>query len=259
MALKFNYIAITNVVEDALVLDRCGVQQIMVDTENLGKEDRQAGLNTVINAHKVDDVFKIKNSGVKAKVICRINGYNRNIYYEIDQAVNAGADILMLPMIQNIDNFKAIIGHINYRVSVLPLIETPYSIFKLKEIIEIAKPGQIHFGLNDLFISMGMKNLFEVLVSPIFASALNFVKDKVELIGIGGIGDPLIQQRITPELLINEYKLLGSRSVILSRSFFSKGYDEKRIHKSLGALEQLVLHKTDNFRHKKLILEIEKF
>lgn len=259
MELKFNYIAITNKVEDARVLDQCGIQQIMVDTEILGKEARQFGLNTVINSHRVDDICKIKDAGVKSKVICRINGYHNNIAEEINDAIIAGADILMFPMIQSVENLKVMVEYVNKRVPVVPLIETPYSVFKLREIIDILRPEQIHFGLNDLYISLGMRNLFEVVVSPIFSAAVNYVKGKVKLIGIGGIGDPLIEQRIQPNLLLNEYKLLGSNSVILSRSFFSQGYDENRILKSLHSIENLVKLKCDNSLHNKLILEIEKF
>ena len=259
MELNFNYIAITNKVEDALVLDRCGIQQIMVDTEIIGKEARQLGLNTVINSHGVEDIYKIKDAGVKSKIICRINGYHQNISDEINDAINAGADTLMFPMIQSVENLKVMVDCVNKRVPVLPLIETPYSVFKLREIIDISTPAQIHFGLNDLYISLGMRNLFEVLVSPIFSEAVKYVKGKVDLIGIGGIGDPLIEQRIKPYLLLNEYKLLGSRSVILSRSFFSQGYSENRILKSIDAIEKIVKEECDSSLHNKLISEVEKF
>jgi hypothetical protein len=259
MELKFNYIAITNKVEDALALDRCGIQQIMVDTEILGKAARQSGWNTEINSHKVQDICKIKDAGVKSKVICRINGYHQNISDEINDAINAGADTLMFPMIHSVENLNVMVDCVNKKVPVLPLIETPYSVFKLKEIIDISRPDQIHFGLNDLYISLRMRNLFEVLVSPIFSEAVKYVRGKVDLIGIGGIGDPLIEQRIDPFLLLNEYKLLGSRSVILSRSFFPQGYSENRIMKSLGAIERVVNEECDSSLHNKLILEVEKF
>jgi len=259
MALAFNYIAITNNVEHALVLDSCGIQQIMVDTEILGKAIRQSGLNAVINNHKIDDVTKLKNSGIKAKVICRINGFHESINLEIEQAVNAGADILMFPMIQNIDNFKFMVEQVNNRVAILPLIETPYSIFKLKEIINIARPSQLHFGLNDLHLSLGMKNLFEVLLSHAFSSAVAFASNKVELIGIGGIGDPYITQKINPSLLINEYKLLGSHSVILSRSFFTEGYEPNRILGALSLLESMICDVPNESKRAELKNKIEKF
>ena len=255
----FNYIAITNEVENAKILDSCGIQQLMVDAENLGKAERQAGKNAVINFHQIEDVKKIKNIGLKAKIICRINGFHNEIGDEIESAIGAGADILMLPMILSLDNFKKMVKKIDARVEILPLIETPYSIFKLKEIIEIAKPNQLHFGLNDLHLSLGMKNLFEILVSPLFAAAVSYTKSKVDLIGIGGIGDPFVKQKISPDLLINEFKILGSQSTILSRSFFTQGYNHNRILNSLNILENLILGEQEQLKHIELIEQVEKF
>jgi hypothetical protein len=258
MVWNFNYIAITNVIENALILDSCGIQQIMIDTENLGKAERQSDKNAVINYHKIDDLRKIKNCDLRAKIICRINGYHSKINIEIENAIEAGADILMLPMIQNLKHFNCIVDQVHGRVEILPLIETPYSIFKLKEIIQITKPKQIHFGLNDLHLSLGMNNLFEVLLSPLFASAVSYSSDKVELVGIGGIGDPLIKQNVSPELLLKEYKRLGSQSVILSRNFFENGYLHSRIISSLNLFERLIANEQKEFENHDLIRQIER-
>ena len=256
---SFNYIAITNQVEKAQLLDQCGIQQIMVDVENLGKAERQAGKNAVINYHQIEDAAKLKNAGIKAKIICRINGFYEGIDQEIEQAINSGADTLMLPMILDIKHFEQMLEQISRRIAVIPLIETPYSVFKLNQIIELAKPTQIHFGLNDLHLGLGMKNLFEILLSPVFASAVAYARDKVQLVGIGGVGHPEISQKVMPELLINEYKRLGSRSVILSRSFFSQGYNHKIIKSALEQLETYTAEKTSEIKHTELKLQIETF
>jgi hypothetical protein len=259
MGWGFNYIAITNDVDNAVILQDCGIQQIMVDAENLGKMERQSGKGAVINFHKIEDVVELKKKMNSTKIICRINGYHNNIFDEIEMAVNCGADFLMLPMIEDINDFKRMIKFIDGRVSILPLIETSYSIFKLKEIIDLSKPDQIHFGLNDLHISLGMDNLFEVLISPLFASAVLYASERVKIVGVGGIGDPMQQQKISPELLINEHKVLGSSSVILSRSFFGKGYEINRILDSLRCLEKFIAQEPEVLKHTKLVNEIEKF
>lgn len=256
---KFNYIAITNQLSYALILEQCGIQQIMIDAENLGKIERQRGKGAAINFHKIDDVAILKNNLISTKVICRINGYHEGINFEVEKAINCGVDFLMLPMIQDMYKLKKIIEFIDNRVPIIPLIETSYSIFKLDEIIALIKPDQIHFGLNDLHICLGMKNLFEVLISPLFASAVFFASERVKLVGIGGVGDPMLQQKVSPEFLINEHKLLGSSSVILSRSFFDKGYEMDRILESLHYLENIIAQEPTISKHDKLIEEIEKF
>ena len=83
--------------------------------------------------------------------------------------------------------------------------------------------------------------------------------NKVELIGIGGIGDPYITQKINPSLLINEYKLLGSHSVILSRSFFTEGYDPDRIMGALNLLESMICDVPNESKRAELKNKIEKF
>jgi hypothetical protein len=259
MQWSFNYIAITNKVEHALLLDSCGIQQIMVDTERIGKAERQLGSNAVINFHQIEDVAKLKSIELKAKIICRINGYHAKIFKEIEQSIDAGADILMLPMIQNLNDFSKLVNQISNRVEILPLIETPYSIFNLNKIIEIATPSQLHFGLNDLHLSLGMKNLFEVLLSPLFASAVSYANDRVNLVGIGGVGYPISTQKVAPQLLINEHLLLGSRSVILSRSFFSDGYNRDRILFALNLFEHSIAQRPDKIKHNELINQVERF
>ena len=259
MAWSFNYIAITNNIEHALVLNDCGVQQIMVDTENIGKAERQFGKNAVINFHKLEDVHKLKSLGLNSKIISRLNGFNSNIGEEIEKAIDYGSDLIMLPMIQNINCFNEMLTQINNRVPVVPLIETPYSIFKLKEIIEISVPEQLHFGLNDLHLSLGMNNLFEVMLSPLFSSAVSFAKERVKLVGIGGIGDPTSAQKVSPNLLLNEFLLMGSKSVILSRSFFKDGYDAERILYSLNLFENIVSQSPNILNHNLLLNEVENF
>jgi hypothetical protein len=256
---SYNYIAITNDIEHALLLNNCGIQQIMIDTESIGKAERQFGKNAVINFHKLEDVYKLKKLNLSSKIICRINGYNKNSFNEIEKAIEYGADILMLPMIQNIDQYFEMVNKINKRVPILPLIETSYSMFKLKEIIKISNPEQIHFGLNDLQISIGMKNLFEVLLSPLFSSAVSYAKHSISKVGIGGIGDPTKSHKISPNLLLNEYKLLGSNSVILSRSFFEKGYDQKHIISALTIFESNLFKEPNLKLHNQLLKDVEKF
>ena len=64
---SFNYIAITNSTEQAKILSDCGVQQIMVDIEILGKVERQGHKDTVISNHRLKDVLKLKQLNLELK------------------------------------------------------------------------------------------------------------------------------------------------------------------------------------------------
>ncbi len=138
----FNYIAITNNPSHAIILDRVGVQQIMVDAEIIGKEERQKGKNTIISDHLISDVKKLKDLHLSSKIVCRINGYHSGTSNEIDEAIDSGADIIMIPMIRSMKEFEEMVKQINNKCKVLPLIETPYSFFKLPEIaFRLRKPA----------------------------------------------------------------------------------------------------------------------
>ena len=256
MKRSFNYIAITNNPVQARSLVECGIQQIMVDTEILGKDERQGHRDTVISAHSLEDVSKIKRLNLEAEIICRINPYHLLIHEEIDIAVENGADKIMVPMITSFEEYKDIVEMINSRAEIIPLIETPYSFFKVHEILDYTSLNQIHFGLNDLCISLGMKNIFEVLLSVIFQDIFRAINTKSLRLGIGGIGNPQVIQNVSPALLLNHYIKCEANSVILSRNFFSEGYEKDYINQSLQKFEETIKRGYDPSLEDELIRQI---
>lgn len=239
MSWSFNYIAITNNPEQAKALSSCGIQQIMIDIEIIGKVERQGHKDTIISDHSLSDISLLKNHNLDSDVICRVNPYYDGSFKEIDTAIDNGADLIMIPMITEIDNYKSMVDRIGDRVEVIPLIETPYSLFKLPEILDYSKLNQIHFGLNDLCISLGMKNLFEVLLSVTFQNSIKNVE--VQIKGVGGIGDPQVGQKVSPMALLNSYMKCNSNSVILSRNFFMNCVDNDYIIRSLNIFEKCIV------------------
>ena len=199
----------------------------------MGKVERQGHKDTIISDHSLNDIIALKNLNLEAEIICRINPFHNGTIDEIDTAIRNGADVIMIPMITSLENYQSMVDRIQDKAKVLPLIETPYSVFKLSEILDYSDLTQIHFGLNDLCISLGMKNLFEVLLSQTFQDTVRNIKISGLVKGIGGIGDPQISQKVSPLALLNRYMKCGSNSVILSRSFFSKSFEKEYIVRSL--------------------------
>jgi len=78
-----------------------GVESILVDWEHLGKEERQKGFDTQINFQTVDDLIRVRQC-TDARVICRINPPHPNTPREIEAAINAGADEIMVPMVRSV-------------------------------------------------------------------------------------------------------------------------------------------------------------
>ena len=102
MSLKLMYI--TNKPEVALIADETGVDRIFIDMEYIGKEERQAGLDSVKSHHTISDIIAVKKNIKKAELLVRVNPIHQatsaycSSYDEINAAIDAGADVVKLPM-----------------------------------------------------------------------------------------------------------------------------------------------------------------
>ena len=165
--LKLMYI--TKNPEIARIAEGVGVDWIFVDMEYIGKDARQRGLNTVQNHHTVNDIKNIKQSLNKSKVLVRVNPIDDTIpnYYsskeEIDAAIEAGADILMLPYFKTVEEVNKFISYVDGRAKTILLVETIESTELIDEILEIPGIDMVYLGLNDLHLQLGMKFMFELL------------------------------------------------------------------------------------------------
>ena len=157
MALKLMYI--TNKPEIAQIAESSGVDRIFVDMEYIGKAERQGGLDSVQNHHTVEDVRTIKQAVESAEVLVRVNPIHdatdeyTSSKQEIDDVIQAGADIIMLPYITGVEQVKKFLSIVGGRVKTMLLIETPQSAEALDEILELDGIDEIYIGLNDLSAS----------------------------------------------------------------------------------------------------------
>lgn len=213
-----NLFYITNNPQIALIAEKYGVDRVWVDLETLGKEERQKGMNTVKSQHSIQDISIISQLLTKAEMLVRINPWNENSKEEIDAVVNAGADIIMLPMWKNLEEVKNFIDAVGGRCKTTLLLETKEAVECIDEVLEYGKMNEIHIGLNDLHLSYGVTFMFELLTNGIVENLCEkFRKCKIPY-GIGGIakiGDGLLPA----EKIIMEHYRLGSTRAILSRTF----------------------------------------
>lgn len=212
------YILITNNDENAKFAESCGVQRIMVDLEILGKEKRQGHLNTVISGHQMDDVRKIRNSIIKSKLLVRINPLNPNSKLEIDKVIDLGADIIMLPMFKTSNEVETFIKYVNGRSKINLLLETAQAFCRADEIFDLDGIDEVHLGLNDLHLSMGLTFMFELLSGGLVEYISTKAMRKNIKFGFGGISR-LGNGQLDSSLILSEHVRLNSSMVILSRSF----------------------------------------
>lgn len=220
--LKLMYI--TNRPEIAQIVESAGVNRIFVDMEYIGKSERQGGMDTVQSHHTIEDIKAIKNSVTTAEVMVRINPIHEateqytSSKEEIDAAIEAGADILMLPYFKTAWEVKTFIELVDGRAKTLPLIETPEAVEVVDEILELSGLDEIYVGLNDLSLGYGKKFMFELLTDGIVETLCLKFKQKRIPYGFGGIA-ALGKGMLSAEYIIREHYRLGSTCAILSRSF----------------------------------------
>lgn len=82
------------------------MDRIWIDLETLGKEERQGHLDSVKSNHSIEDIKKIKPLLNASEMLVRINPINDCSTEEINQVIEAGADMIMLPMWKSLQDVK---------------------------------------------------------------------------------------------------------------------------------------------------------
>lgn len=234
MSLKLMYI--TNNPMVALIAEQAGVDRIWIDLEYMGKEERQKGMNTVKSDHKIEDVEKVKPYLKKSELMVRVNPMHKNTKIEIDKVINAGADLIMLPMFRTVSEVKKFVQLINGRAKAMLLLETKEAYENLEEIVKVPGIDEIHIGLNDLHLSYDMTFMFEPLANGMVDQACNIIKPTGIKYGFGGVAK-LGEGALPAEYIVGEHYRLGSSMVILSRTFCDTWTDKneetlKKVFKS---------------------------
>ena len=220
--LKLMYI--TNRPEIATIVENAGVERIFIDMEYIGKAVRQGGMDTVQCHHTIEDIRSIKKVLTKSQIMTRCNPIHEatseycSSKEEIDAAIEAGADILMLPYFKTAKEVQEFVCLVDGRAKTLPLIETPEAVACIDEILEIDGIDEIFVGLNDLSLGYGMKFMFQLLIDGTVERLCEKFKAKGIPYGFGGIA-ALGKGMLPSERVIAEHYRLGSTCAILSRSF----------------------------------------
>lgn len=222
MALKLMYI--TDNPDVAKIAEDAGVDRIFVDMEYIGKADRQGGMDTVQSHHGIRDIRNIRNAVSRAEVMVRINpihdaaeeyGSSRE---EVDEAIAAGAQILMLPYFKTVAEVRTFVELVAGRARTLLLVETPEAVEKIHEILQVPGIDEVFVGLNDLSLGYGHKFMFVPLADGTVERLSKIFADANLPFGFGGIAS-LGKGMLPSECVIREHYRLGSSCTILSRSF----------------------------------------
>jgi len=224
----------------ARAADAAGVDRIGVDLEHLGKRERQAARGTWISPHTEEDLDALASVLARARLFARVNPLNPDSEREIESVLARGARVLMLPMLMSAADAAGFVRLVGSRATTVLLVEHVKALESLHEIVRVPGVDEIHIGLNDLAISLGLRNRWMALGNGRIAGAAAIVHEAALPFGFGGIGragdDSL---PIPADLIYAEYARTGATAAILSRSFFaSDGVDlSVEIARARAALE----------------------
>lgn len=210
---------ITKQPEVAKIAEAAGVDRIFVDMEYIGKELRQPKMDTVKNRHTVEDVRNIRQVLHKAQLLVRINPIGDYSEQEINAVIEAGADVIMLPMWKSAKDVERFIELVDGRAKTLPLLETDEARRNLDSVLLLYGVDEIHIGLNDLYLSQHKHMMFELFADGTVDEIVNKIKPTGIPFGIGGVGAVGKGLAVPAELVLAEHYRLGSSMAILARAF----------------------------------------
>lgn len=247
MSLKLMYI--TNRPDVAQIAEAAGVDRIFVDMEYIGKFERQGGMDTVQSYHTIADIAAVRNAITEAELMVRVNPIHQatenygSSEEEINAAIEAGADVLMLPFFKTVDEVRTFIEMVGGRAKTFPLLETPEAVEVIDKILDLDGLDEIHIGLNDLSLGYGKKFMFELLSDGTVERLCHKFRAKEIPYGFGGIGG-IGKGSLPAEYVIREHYRLGSSCAILSRSFC----DVKKVQ-HMGEIAKIFIDGVREIRH----------
>jgi hypothetical protein len=155
---------ITNDPDFARRCDALDGVRVFVDLERLGKAERQAGRNTFISTHQMQDVARVKSQLRRAQLMVRVNPLHGGTAAELDAVLAQGADLVMLPMFHHAAELAAFSGLVAGRVPIVALAGNgPGALASLDDWVGTPGLFEVFVGLNDLHLSLGCSFMFEPL------------------------------------------------------------------------------------------------
>lgn len=222
MALTLMYITNNEIIAD--IAQRAGVDRVWIDMEYIGKEERQAGMNTVKSYHTIEDIVRLRPIVKTAQLMVRVNPLHDatkeycSSQEEIENTIRAGAEVIMLPMFKTRLDVEKFVSMVDGRAKVQLLVETAEAAANIEEICKVQGVDEIHIGLNDLHLAYGQKFMFQLLADGTVEKLCHTIKDSGIKYGFGGIAR-VGYGMLPAEYIMAEHYRLGSTAAILSRGF----------------------------------------
>ncbi len=211
---------ITNQADFAREAEQAGVDRIMLDLERRGKAQRQAGKDLFLSDHRIEDVRTLRGTLTTATLVVRINALHDRSDVEIEQVIEGGADLVMLPYFRTIEDVRRFFTLVSGRARTILLVETTSAVDNLNDIVDEHGIDEIYIGLNDLSIGLDRTVIFEPVCDGTVDRLAAILRKKAIPFGFGGIARLSASDLpVTPEVLLAEQVRLGASLGWLGRRF----------------------------------------
>jgi hypothetical protein len=121
-------------------------------------------------------------------------------------------------MFKTVSEVKLFIDYVDKKTKTCLLLETSEALARIDDILEIEGIDEIHIGLNDLHLALGLDFMFELMGDGLIEYLAKKIKAKNIPFGIGGVAR-MDEGMLQGNIIIKEHMRLGSSMVILSRTF----------------------------------------
>jgi 2-keto-3-deoxy-L-rhamnonate aldolase RhmA len=217
----FTLMLVTREPEIARAAAAAGVDRVFVDLEIAGKAERQRGRSTVISGHTITDVQAVRAAVPDTELLVRVDPPGETTREQVDTVIEAGADVVMLPFFRTHDEVRHFVAAVRGRARTCLLLETAAAAARVDRIAAVDGVDEIHIGLNDLHLSMGLGFMHELLAGGMLDHLVSRIRAAAPAVRYGFGGGALLDapHPVPPRDVLREHVRLGSRMIILSRTF----------------------------------------
>lgn len=224
--------------------DEAGIERVGIDLERLGKHERQGALPHLrISDHRIERLPAVRSRLTRSQAFARLNPLNPGSAGEVEEALDAGAEVLMLPYFRTAEEVETFVGLVQGRASVSLLLETGAAADHVDRIARVRGVDEIIVGLNDLSLDLGFPNQFALLVSPVLERVAMHVRVAGLPFGCGGLADPANDALpVPPSLVYAQYPRLGATRAFVARRFTAAGLRPDVLKTGIGRCRAELAH-----------------
>ena len=191
-----------------------GAAGVIVDWERAGKAERQRDADTEINEQTIEDLHAVR-AATRARVLCRINPFGVTTEEEIENAIGAGVDEILLPMVRTVEEVSVTLDVVGRRCGVGILVETVDAVEQAPRLARLPL-SRVYVGLNDLMIDRADTSIFTAMLD----GTVSQIRSTFDLpFGVAGLTVVDRGYPIPCRLLIAEMSRLECNFTFLRRSF----------------------------------------